>query len=254
MMNVFLLLPALALAAEPQTSKFTGMSARTLPKGAWSKGVFEPLRYGVSDDLTLSVRPLEMVLMPNVAVKRQWGDLISGVLLSTEHNVTVPTPLLRQLARPGIGGVLPPDSTIPWGFISGHTVFLSSDVDEESLTGWAKMEFGLGFGDSDVPTIDIPLAYRKTAVAQNGLALLAGLRSSEILHSGLGYVAQVQAWSLPMNDMDWGLEVQLEGLWQPTSGFQLHTGALLSYGEFPYGDNFHILPTFDMVWAWGGKG
>ncbi|MBF5041533.1 hypothetical protein FGE12_03980 [Aggregicoccus sp. 17bor-14] len=107
-----LLLAAGAAAAAPPLAPRD--SALLAPRGSWSVGVLEPLRYAVSDRVTLSAHPLLCALAPNAGAEVALGR-VGGVVLAGEAGASVPTLALRVLQ----GHLLPEWKT------SGRTVGLS---------------------------------------------------------------------------------------------------------------------------------
>ena len=76
----------------------TGGTARTLPAGRMDVGVWQPLRYGLTDTLELSSHVLLATRMPNLRARHRWAQA-HGWDVATLHELAYPTPLLRDLRR-----------------------------------------------------------------------------------------------------------------------------------------------------------
>ncbi|MGI5865757.1 MAG: hypothetical protein ACOX6T_27365 [Myxococcales bacterium] len=96
MIRASLLALALLLAAGPAAAQ--GLSARDTaavgPKGSYSVGVFNPLRYALSDGFELQAHPLLFFVSPNLLARVDHGAL-AGFRFAGEYGVSVPTPAMR---------------------------------------------------------------------------------------------------------------------------------------------------------------
>ena len=93
---VFWLLLAAGPAAAAAPPLAPRDSALLAPQGSWSVGVLEPLRYAVSDRVTLSAHPLLFALAPNADAEVALGS-VGAVALAGEAGASVPTLALRLL-------------------------------------------------------------------------------------------------------------------------------------------------------------
>ena len=239
----------LSFAFATESFVFTDNTASTLKKGDWAVGVFGPLRYGLKEDIELSLHPGWAILAPHVSIKKSYGEKGTWMIAS-QHRLGYPSPMLRFLARPGIGGILAADSTIPHIINSDNQVFLSKTVQESILTFSGGVSVAISFGESDYRTIDLPYGYRKTALYQNYVALQAGMGWEKMFTEWFGYRYSMNIWSIPLADDKWSLEQGNSILLQMGKKTQMNLGAAVVVGEYPYGINWHVLPTFDVVFSW----
>ena len=241
-----LLLCGPALGAE---RVWTAGTAYSMEKGRKEVGVFGPLRVALKDDLSLEIHPIWALLDPHVGVHKGWTQAGQWTI-ATRHGLNMPTPLLRFLARPGIGGALAADSVIPWIIATDHQALMSKTVGEHDVvTLWAQLSFALSIGESDYTTVHAPLAYPITTVFQRGVGLNAGIRFDGLIWKKLGYRWAMDVWSLPGADGDWALEEVLALTYIGSDRFSGHLGATLVQTAYPYGVNWHVLPAVDLNFA-----
>jgi len=56
------------------TSIWSSGTAHSLPKGQWEVGLFQPLRYGMTDDQDIALHPLIALKLPNLVYKKTWEE------------------------------------------------------------------------------------------------------------------------------------------------------------------------------------
>ena len=79
------------------TSIWSSGTAHSLPKGQWEVGLFQPLRYGMTDDQDIALHPLFAIKLPNLVYKKTWVEKNSWTIAS-RHGFYYPTPLLQFLS------------------------------------------------------------------------------------------------------------------------------------------------------------
>jgi hypothetical protein len=235
--------------SETSSVDFTSSSAHTLEDGQWSVGVFAPLRYGLSDTVELSLHPGWAVLAPHIGIKKMHGE-ISDWTVSSYHRIGYPSPMLKFFARPGIGGMLAADSVIPHIVSCENQVLFTTQKKQNITTYSAGVSVALPIGDSDYKTIDVPYAYRKTALYQNYIAVSAAVSGEVMFTERFGFRYETQGWFLPLAESKWALEDSNSLIVQLSEKAQMTIGASIVAGEYPYGTNWHVLPTFDTTFVW----
>ena len=224
-------------------------TADVLPKGRWETGVFSPFRIGIRDGTELDFHPLWAILAPHISIKQQLQEK-DGWRFAVRQSISYPTHLLRFFSKAGIAGIIPPDVAIPHIVGSDTSLLATRDLnDNHQFTGWFRVKAGFGIGESTYHTIDAPLVYPRTAVLQNGIGAEIGVRFAGSLIKDLGYRVDVEGWWLPTAEGSFFQENYLYATWQPSSRFSAQVGCITSYGQFPYGDNWHIMPGFDLMFA-----
>jgi len=66
----------------------------------------------------------------------------------------------------------------------------------------------------------------------------------------IGYRVSPELWYLPLAEAKWAVEAANSILIQLGEKSQANLGAILVIGEYPYGVNWHVLPTCDVVFQW----
>ena len=231
-------------------------SAKTLPKGRYEMGIFQPLRYGLNKSTELVTHPLIGFIMPNIAIKKTWGDYCCYDF-ATRHGLTYPTLLLKSIARKGTGGFLPYLSTIPQIFTFNNQVILTKSMSDDH---WVTTKMGfiisLKAGKMDMVTIDFPLIYPRTITYHSGLAFNLGIDFDGKLYKKLDYNLDIDIFLLNTPTGNYAFEHKAMIIWKRNSRFAILVGYKLIYGEYPYGPdpyNPRIIPLIDLQWGRGGK-
>ena len=241
---------ALSSVASADPTVFTQNSATTLSKGDWSIGVFSPLRYGLTDTIELSVvHPGWVLTTPHLRLMSQYEKL-GDWSVASRHQLGYPTPLLKQLARKGTGGVLPPDSTIPHTLVSKNDVYFGKTVNESEMTLSVGFALAVELGDSDYPTIDYAYGFRQTNLYQNKTALQLGFGWEQFITEKIGFRTWSKGYYFPLADEAWALEQRDTVLFQVSETSQASVGVNLSVAEYPWGEQWHAFPALDWMWIW----
>jgi hypothetical protein len=225
-------------------------TADVIEEGAWELGVYAPASRGLGDGLQVSIHPLTAVLSPHIAVKKAWGSAGSW-RVATRHSIAYPTHLLRFLAREGTGGIIVADAEIPHILALDSRLISSRSLSEATtLSLSARLMLGAGLGPSDWPSIDMPIAYSRTAAYRDHMAAALGAQLDGTIIGTLGYQLDVDAWTMPLSAGKWATELRASVPWRPTEGFTAMVGSTAVVGAYPYGLSWHVLPRVDAIWAW----
>lgn len=236
--------------AQAQTTDehWTGGSAHTLPAGRFERGIFLPLRWGITDNVEVSAFPLAEFAIPNLKAKIRWTDRPDATV-STTLALAYPTPLLNLLARSGTGGVLPALSKAP-PMLSIHAgVLMTRPLGKgHALTTSMTLTTTPRFNQNgDFPTIDLPVVYPRTASYH---AVATGRGAMDLrgpVSDHFGYRATLDAFFLPGAG---AFEQSGRLAWTPGSKFRLMAGYLLTWGHYPFGRQWNAFPVFDAQFAW----
>ena len=226
-------------------SNFTN-TAFNLKEGQYQVGIFSPLDYGYSDSLQLSTHPLLFFVMPNFDVKWLHSGF-EGWQWASEHRFFAPTYLLRVLTREGTGGIISPEFDIPQMVAFYNGLVFSKQLHSGQIIS-LKTGFQLAVKSSKLDnrtTIDLPFVYPRMKVFYSGYRINAGGNFIGKLTEAWGY-----DFSL---DLFWAEEMALENTgfvnWNSQGKTQIRLGYFLSYAQFPFGEQAHLLfPLLDVVW------
>ncbi len=176
-------------------------------------------------------------------------------MLATRHTLVYPTPLLRIIQKKGIGGIIAEDPTIPE---MPHMLSLRSEIimsvilsPRHYFTGKAGVAVAAHSGDPDSrTTIDLPIVYPRLAPYYNRFGINGGVDLQGPITGQVNYFLDADIFWFP--GMAENIFFEQKGLlrWKISSGWLLEIGCKLTYGQYPYGEQWHLLPLFDMQWLW----
>lgn len=226
-------------------------TAFLLPAGRREVGVFGPLRYGYSKSIELSAHPLLFFLMPNLSVKWDHASF-RGIKIATQHSIYYPTLLLRTIAKDGTGGIISPEFHIPHMASWYNGVLVSTPIARSHLlTGQAGFSIAVRSGSLDErSTIDLPLVFPRLNVFYHGYDFRGGGNLRGKIFRRWHYMADALVFYLPSAEEKTAFEHKGLLLWNKSRRFQLCFGYKLSFAEYPFGTQWHLLgPLVDLQWA-----
>ena len=224
-------------------------TAYTLPVRDGGFSLLHTSRYAVSPRVELGFHPILLFLSPDIEVK--WKQIEApGYTLASFHSVNYASPLLRTVQIKGAGGFISPEFDMPDMFAFQNGLMVSKLLGgRHYLTGKALFEFALHTRAPDErTTIDLPLIYPRSAVYYKGYGFNAGIALEGKLLGRFSYFAATDAYFFPRGGLDFFSENHLSLLWRTGKKFMLMGGAELTYGEYPFGTQWHLLPEVDFRW------
>jgi len=250
LLAILLCFAALSAQDTLQTERnWSNGTAFVLPQGRFEIGLFQPLRYGLQDNLEVSLYPVWFFVIPNARMKWAHG---SGI--STRHGFYYPTPFLRLVSKKGIGGLISPEFKIP------HMLALRNDVlytrellPCQYLTMMAGLEFALRFGSLDKrTTIDFPWVYNRLAVFYNDFGVRLGLDWHGRISSGWWFRLDGELFYYSGDQQTKAFEHSGKIYWRYEQRWEISGGYNIIYGEYPYGNGWNYFALIiDVRYAWG---
>ena len=153
-----------------QDKNWSSGTAYSLNKGQWETGLFQPLRYGLSDSRDIATHPFFAVIIPNLTVKQTWKNEINGWTIANRHSAYYPTPLLRSITGSGKFKIVSGQFEFPSLISINSDILATKNIGAGLFTAKVGLMLGLGGSDlSSLSTIDVPLAYPRLAVYYNCL-------------------------------------------------------------------------------------
>ena len=245
-----------------QSESWGSHSAHLIQAQRWEVGVFQPFRYGLSEDLEYSVHPAWFFVMPNISFKRSQADL-GSFKTATRFNMVYPTPLLNMVSKEDIGGLIDPNITMPPMLGLSGSFLMSKDIFGISTTSKVGVDIGLTMGELDARSnIDLPLVYHRLEVFHNKWGVHAGLDLTKDITRQLELFIDLDLRLLPdldkgknpqrysMRSGDYSIEHKLLLAWSRTSRFRVFVGYKLVSGDFPHGKETRLLPYLPMLEKW----
>ncbi len=248
---IFLSTPLAGICAAfgAETRPFSQGTAYTLPQGRLEAGVFAPLRYGLRDDVEISVHPLLMFAWPAIAVKKQWAAG-EGWAFSSTHTLETPTPFLRLIQVEGTGGLLPTDNTIPWFAMSEHRALFTARVaPAHELTLMAGVTGAIHFGKMHMDTIDYPLAFHRLAPLHRHAAARFGADLDGRIAGDWFYCLDMDLFVLDDAASRFSVEHSFGLIRRTGKRHQIFFGYKFSWAQLPFGTQSVLLPLVDFVWS-----
>ncbi len=248
--SIFVLSLCLASLLYSQT-QFYNETALPAPARTIQKGLFQPLVYGYSAKVTFSTHALAFPVMPNLTMKWNYYQQANRGL-SFQHAMYYPTPLLRLIARKGIGGIISPEFNIPSAFIIYSGVLFTQIADRQYLTLKAGLNLGLKTGKLDTrTTIDLPLVYPRLQMLYDKWGTRFGIDYRRLLSQQFSGLIDADIFYYPTAYCRFAIEHKALLIWHCSPRNQVTFGYKLVYGEYPFGKAWHLfLPLIDFQRIW----
>jgi hypothetical protein len=241
-----------SIAQENSQKLWSSGTAYTIPAHRWETGLFLPLRMGFHSNLEFSTHPLVFCVMPNMSIKWFHGEW-RKCIISSRHSVYYPTPLLRILSRKGTGGIISPQFNIPHMISIYNELLLTSALHPEIyITGRVGFCFAVKSASLDKKsTIDLPIVFPRLNVFYNDYGFKSGLGISGRFFKRWYCDLDGDIFYYPIAEEKFAFELTSLVFWRKSGAFQLCTGLKLSYAQYPFGDQWHVLaPLIDLQWGW----
>ena len=226
-------------------------SAHLLEKGDHEIGLFQPLRWGYSENIELSMHPISIFTMPNFSVKirhEKYG-------MTSRHRFVYPTPLMRIFQKKGMFGLFTPVADVgevPHIFVFQNELFKSISLDRTLLTFKGGFSFALGFLYEEKLderlSVDLPIIYPGMGAYFNGYKFNLGADARHHISDKISVLLDGDAVIIPTEDIF--LESKLLGEYQLNNQWGILLGAKLTYGNYPFGKQTRLLPFFDVTYRW----
>lgn len=229
-------------------------TAITMPKGWFDKGVFQPLRFGLTSKTELSAYPVLMAFMPNLAVKHRWHITDKKWFLSTKHGVYYPSMLLKRTVGGGPKYLLPSTTKVPFLLPTYHEFLASKYLKPKTSCDYAdylltlKVGFAFTIGkatDSDMSSIDYPFVFHPTQTYYQRFFWYVGADLEARLTDFLNYSIDLDVQSVQFLK-HWAFSHKGLLVWPINNRWTLAGGYRLHYGAYPFGTQFKAMPLVDI--------
>lgn len=247
----FAVSPGLAQSQDQFHKNWSAGTAFLLPEGRMEIGIFQPVRYGWSKSVEFSIHPLVAFIIPNLSLKWSHGQN-NGYFFATRHRITYPTWLLRTVSKEGTGGLISPEFEIPNMISIYNEVVMSKEAFANHLLSFkAGVNYALKSGDLDQrATIDLPIIFPRLAVFYHGFNFRFGSDLQGKFFRRWNYRVDTDIFYIPAGDENFAFEHEGLLLWNKSERLQFFIGYKLTYGEYPFGTQWHLLfPMLDLQWA-----
>ncbi len=237
-------------------------SAYILPKKRYEIGLFQPFRYGYSDNLEYSTYPLWSIVMPNITFKKRHNNFFDYQAAS-RFKIFYPTPLLNIAAREGIGGLIDPNFTMPPMIGISVSWIMTNPNPSTDITFNIGLDLGINFGELDARSnIDLPLLYHRLGVFHNGWGVHSGIDIQKQIRGSFEILMDVDLKTLPLNNSnkeqsnfsknlgEYAIEHKFLLIYEKSERFRILTGYKFVHGKYPFGIETRLLPFIPMLDKW----
>jgi len=250
--NTLKLLTALCLfsfAFSGASSNWPSHTAVPLFKGQKEIWMFQPFRIGIGGNSEISSHPIAFFVMPNFAIKHRW---ISGKWqIATRHSLNYPTPLLRL----GRGFIQPSTAEVPHIITNDHQILITKRIGKPFFTLKIGVQTALRFGNSaDFQNFDLPILTPRTAVFSENPTFYWGIDAITRLSPKFILICDLDHFITARDDAKLALESKTMIVWKKSHKFSVIGGVKLSVGNYPWGDEFQMVPLVDLVWKFKKRG
>jgi hypothetical protein len=168
------------------------------------------------------------------------------------------SPLGKEVGAPNMFALISPEFEIPSMIILNNTVVTTWPLERgKALTG--KVGLSISLGGANLATessIDLPLVYHRLGVLYNGWSLRLGMDLNGGIGKNLSYLIDGDLFLIPGIKGNRSFEHKGMLTWERSPRFHVSLGYKFIYGVYPDGypnkniSRVHILPLFDLQWAW----
>jgi len=238
------------------TGQWTGGSANLIESGRKEIGLFSPIYIGLNNGKELSIN--KFLLMPNIAIKQE-RSMIGEWQMAQKFQLEYPTiglkwlqsPLGMELGEPNMFALISPQFNIPQ-MISAYAELIGTRGSEKigRVTIRGGVALSLGEKISEDATIDLPIIYPRLSVYYNGTAIKVGGEYYRQTKDRWSYLIDYDMFLMPGGRGRYSFEHKGMLIWSKSEKFRILTGYKLIAGEYPFGSQAHLLPTFDIQFGW----
>ncbi len=243
--KIAVLILLLSVSSFADKRSWSSSTADVIKARTFELGIFNSLKYGLTETMQLDAHPINFFYLPNIALKKSWLGKES-MTLSTEHSFAFPSLFMNVISKEGTGGLLP--STVEFtnfAFIENTTLFTYGE--DVKVTAFAGLTVMLGEIEETIPTIDYPIIYEKLSAYYNRYSANYGA-SLYLDYNRVKVDVELKMYVLPQRDS----HADFSHIKQKTVvSYQLFNSVLfdLGYafagGKYPFGSDYKFFPMFD---------
>ena len=239
------------------SAQWSSESAHLLEKNRKEIGLLSPYKMALNNGSEIGVN--KFLLMPSIYVKQEMSMYNSwkmAIKFRTEYPTPglkwIQSPLGKEMGDPNMFSLISSQFSIPQMF-SFHVELIGTKGDLES--GQLSLNSGVGVALngkklSNDATIDLPIIYPRLSVYYNDFIIKTGGEYARHLRNRWNYIIDYEMYLMPGNGGRYAFEQQSVLVWQKSNTLHLSFGYKLIVGEYPFGGQAHLLPTFNIKFGW----
>lgn len=245
-----LIVQELAAQSTPLLNRWSYRTAYLIRKNKYESGLVQPFRYGISNRVEITTNVLQNIAVPNAGVKVFIAD-VKGFHMASEHGLQYNSLFFKLLSRKGTGGVLSPQFSFPNMFTFSSGFLVTRQVfDTAYVTARAGFFLGMRDGFLDpLATVDMPIIYPRNAHLFNTCTFRLGADIRGKIKRSWSYMFDFQFFVLPVKKHNFFMENTGVIMCNWGKNFRFKGGYKLCYGDYPFGKQWHLLPTLDIVFG-----
>jgi len=234
----------------PLLNRWSYHTAYLMHKNKYESGIVQPFRYGISDRVEITTNVLQNIAVPNAGVKVFIAD-VKGFHMASEHGLQYNSLFFKLLSRKGIAGILSPQFPFPNLFTFSSSFLVTKQIFDTAYVT-ARAGFFLGMRDgylSPLATVDLPVIYPRNSHLFNKCTFRLGADIRGKIKRSWGYMFDLQFFVLPISEHNFFMENTGVIMCNWGKHCRFKGGYKLCYGDYPFGKQWHLLPTLDIVFG-----
>jgi hypothetical protein len=230
-------------------------TAYSLKAKHWNKGFWEPLSYGLNNRIEIQSYPLLLPIMPNLGFKISYPKIGNDKFcFSSNHSVTYYTPWLKFWQSTGTGGIITPQISIPTQLLIENGVSISYLINPKHIiTHNLNLNFVWGQKISSVYTVDLPIIYPRFAPAFIEPVISFKTNFQGKIYWRFQYLTSADYFYVNGPEFNNFIENKWLLAYAKTNKLKLLGGAIITYGQYPFGNQTNIIPYMNVVYTIGRK-
>lgn len=229
---------------------FNISNAQILSKGKWESGLIQPFRIGISNKMEVYSSVLALPFIPNAGIKTNWKNE-HNFLFTSMHSFSIPSPFLNLSSTNGTGGLIPPEFDFPFILSVSNSLLLSKPISSVHLfTLKFDYIFAIRTGEVDpASTIDMPVFYPRMAQYYEGSVFRIETNMTGKIIKKIFYEEYLRIFLVTRNQNNFFFENNGYINFLTGKCFNIKIGYNLSYGEYPFGNQWQLWPAFDFIFG-----
>lgn len=227
---------------------WTYKTASCLPQKEWEYSLQGPLRYGLCNGLELQTNPILNLILPNITARIALGK-VHGFTFASEHEVAYYSPFLRFFQGDGTGALIAPTANVPTALVIRNGIVTSRNWQKLAFTSGLDINLSLHSTKMEQRySVDIPLLYPRLAPIYSGVTLKWSNTLQGKISKNWSYLSTSDFFVVPTGKYNLFIEAGENIAWTPGTRFTAMAGVKFVYGNYPFGSQAHLIPTFNVVY------
>ena len=233
-------------------------TAKTIGKGKFDVSILRPSRYGIGKKSEISLHPIAFFVLPHIDYKKNWLD--ANIKIATVHGFHYPKIVLKQIQKHEIQNYIPLTDTVPHIFAFKNEILFSTVLKKKTsctppnyvLTLKLGNKFAIKGEGSEPPFFDEKYFYQETSTYRKNLLWYIGMDLDGHLTDFFDFTVDLDFQTINFID-DWAITHKT--LLRTPLGKRsfILFGYWASFGTYPSGNRFGIVPLLDFSWEFSRK-